>query len=75
MSGRVRGKTERRRDTNQPRKTMNIVVVGFFLWIAFILNTFWFMWTGGGGNIYENNNAGSWLGIHMLSDDMPSPVA
>ena len=43
-----KGKTERRRDTNQPRKTMKILVDGYFQWIAFNTNTFSFMGTGGG---------------------------
>ena len=54
MSGRVRGKTERRRDTNQPRKTMKILVDGYFQWIAFNTNTFSFMGTGGGSYAAEN---------------------
>jgi hypothetical protein len=54
MSGRVRGKTERRRDTNQPRKTMKILVDGYFQWIAFNINTFSFMGTGGGSYTAEN---------------------
>ena len=54
MSGRVRGKTERRRDTNQPRKTMKILVDGYFQWIAFNTNTFSFMGTGGGRYTAEN---------------------
>ena len=54
MSGRVRGKTERRRDINQPRKTMKILVDGYFQWIAFNTNTFSFMGTGGGSYTAEN---------------------
>ena len=54
MSGRVKGKTERRRDTNQPRKTMKILVDGYFQWIAFNTNTFSFMGTGGGSYTAEN---------------------
>ena len=54
MSGRVRGKTEQRRDTNQPRKTMKILVDGYFQWIAFNTNTFSFMGTGGGSYTAEN---------------------
>ena len=54
MSGRVRGKTERRRDTNQPRKTMKILVDGYFQWIAFNTNTFSFMGTGGGSYTAKN---------------------
>lgn len=54
MSGRVRGKTERRRDTNQPRKTMKILVDGYFQWIAFNTNNFSFMGTGGGSYTAEN---------------------
>lgn len=54
MSGRVRGKSERRRDTNQPRKTMKILVDGYFQWIAFNTNTFSFMGTGGGSYTAEN---------------------
>jgi hypothetical protein len=54
MSGRVRGKTERRRDTNQPRKTMKILVDGYFQWIAYNTNTFSFMGTGGGSYTAEN---------------------
>ena len=54
MSGRVKGKTERRRDTNQPRKTMKILVDGYFQWIAFNTTTFSFMGTGGGSYSAEN---------------------
>ena len=54
MSGRVRGKTERRRDTNQPRKTMKILVDGYFQWIAFNTDTFSFMGTGGGSYTAKN---------------------
>ena len=54
MSGRVRGKTERRRDTNQPRKTMKILVDGYFQWIAFNTSNFRFSGTGGGSYSVEN---------------------
>ena len=48
MSGRVREKTERRRDTNNPRKTMKILSGSKFQWIAYDLDSKKFIATGGG---------------------------
>lgn len=48
MAGRVNGAQERRRDTNRPRKTMKILVDGYFQWIAFNTMSFSFHGTGGG---------------------------
>ena len=48
MAGRVNGDQERRRDTNRPRKTMKILVEGFFRWIAYNTESFSFHGTGGG---------------------------
>ena len=48
MAGRVNGNQERRRDTNRPRKTMKILVDGFFQWIAYNTESFSFHGTGGG---------------------------
>tara|TARA_X000000950_G_scaffold244372_1_gene300448 strand:- start:1848 stop:2513 length:666 start_codon:yes stop_codon:yes gene_type:complete len=54
MAGRVNGDTERRRATNRPRKTMKILVDGYFQWIAFNAATLSFMGTGGGRYTAEN---------------------
>ena len=48
MAGRVNGNQERRRDTNRPRKTMKILLEGFFQWIAYNTESFSFHGTGGG---------------------------
>tara|TARA_B100001059_G_C17839143_1_gene590659 strand:- start:2994 stop:3659 length:666 start_codon:yes stop_codon:yes gene_type:complete len=48
MAGRVNGNQERRRDVNRPRKTMKILVDGYFQWIAFNTASFSFHGTGGG---------------------------
>ena len=48
MAGRVNGNQERRRDTNRPRKTMKILLKGFFQWIAYNTESFSFHGTGGG---------------------------
>lgn len=48
MAGRVNGDQERRRDINRPRKTMKILVEGFFQWIAYNTESFSFHGTGGG---------------------------
>ena len=52
MAGRVNGNQERRRDTNRPRKTMKILLEGFFQWIAY--NTESFSFHGTGGKLYRN---------------------
>jgi hypothetical protein len=49
MAGRVKGDQEQRRDTSRPRKTMKILVDGYFQWIAFNTASFSFHGTGGGG--------------------------
>ena len=48
MAGRVNDNQERRRDTNRPRKTMKILLKGFFQWIAYNTESFSFHGTGGG---------------------------
>ena len=48
MAGRVKDNQERRRDTSRSRKTMKILVDGYFQWIAFDTATFTFHGTGGG---------------------------
>ena len=48
MAGRVNGDQEQKRDTNRPRKTMKILVEGFFQWIAYNTESFSFHGTGGG---------------------------
>jgi len=48
MAGRVMGDQERRRDTERPRKTMKILLAGYFQWIAYDTATFSFYGTGGG---------------------------
>ena len=49
MAGRVKGDQEQRRDNSRPRKTMKILVDGYFQWIAFNTASFSFHGTGGGG--------------------------
>ena len=48
MAGRVIGNDEQRRDTTRSRKTMKILVDGYFQWIAFDTATFSFHGSGGG---------------------------
>ena len=48
MAGRVNGDQERRRDINRPRKTMKILVEGYFQWIAYNTKSFSFHGAGGG---------------------------
>jgi hypothetical protein len=54
MAGRVKENQERRRDTSLPRKTMKILIDGFFQWIAFNSATFSFHGSGGGRYNAEN---------------------
>ncbi len=51
MGGRVTEDGERRRDINRPRKTMKLLLDGYFQWIAFNVETFKF--SGSGGGSYE----------------------
>ena len=51
MSGRYNNGEFRTRDTNLPRKTMKVLIDGFFQWIAFNNETFSF--SGSGGGEYE----------------------
>ena len=51
MSGRYNNGEFRTRDTNLPRKTMKVLIDGFFQWIAF--NTETFSFSGSGGGEYE----------------------
>ena len=48
MAGRVKGDQEQRRDITRARKTMKILVDGYFQWIAFNTASFSFHGTGGG---------------------------
>ena len=48
MAGRVKGDQEQRRDITRSRKTMKILVDGYFQWIAFNTASFSFHGTGGG---------------------------
>ena len=51
MSGRYNNQEFRARDTKLPRKTMKVLIDGFFQWIAF--NTETFSFSGSGGGEYE----------------------
>ena len=51
MSGRFNNGEFRTRNTDLPRKTMKILIDGFFQWIAFNIETFKF--SGSGGGEYE----------------------
>ena len=42
MAGRMTDEGERRRDTTRPRKTMKILLDGYFQWIAYNTETFQF---------------------------------
>ena len=57
MAGRVTDKGEKRRDLNRSRKTMKILMDGFFQWIAFDTSNFRFYGSGGGSynTEYEKN--------------------
>tara|TARA_B100000963_G_scaffold240466_1_gene210369 strand:+ start:38290 stop:38835 length:546 start_codon:yes stop_codon:yes gene_type:complete len=48
MAGRINGEEKRRRDTNRPRKTMKILLGGYFQWIAYDTKRFSFYGAGGG---------------------------
>ena len=48
MAGRINGEEERRRDTNRPRKTMKILLGGYFQWTAYDTERFSFYGAGGG---------------------------
>ena len=54
MAGRVKDNQERRRDTSRTRKTMKILIDGYFQWIAFNTATFSFHGTGGGSYTAAN---------------------
>ena len=84
MAGRVNGDQERRRDTDRPRKTMKILVDGYFQWIAY--NTASFSFHGSGGGSYttledtytetidyfsrDNNKVGISLGFEYTKKGM-----
>ena len=51
MSGRYNNGEFRTRNTGLPRKTMKVLIDGFFQWIAF--NTETFKFSGSGGGEYE----------------------
>lgn len=67
MAGRVKDNQERRRDTSRPRKTMKILIDGYFQWIAFNSATFSFHGTGGGS--YTAANGAYTETIHYFSRD------
>ena len=48
MVGRIRNGKEQRRNLDRPRKTMKILINGYFQWIAFNTETFQFSGSGGG---------------------------
>ena len=54
MAGRIRNGKERIRDLDRPRKTMKILINGYFQWIAF--NTETFQFSGSGGGKYSTKN-------------------
>ena len=54
MVGRIRNGKEQRRDLDRPRKTMKILINGYFQWIAF--NTETFQFSGSGGGKYSTKN-------------------
>ena len=54
MAGRVKKDGESRRNLNGPRKTMKILLNGYFQWTAFNTDTFGFF--GSGGGIYTALN-------------------
>ena len=67
MAGRVNGNEERRRDITRPRKTMKILVDGYFQWIAF--NTATFSFHGSGGGRYTAKNGAYIETIDYFSRD------
>ena len=67
MAGRVKGDQEHRRDTSRPRKTMKILVDGYFQWIAF--NTVTFDLHGIGGGTYTAANGTYTETIDYFSSD------
>ena len=54
MSGRYNNGEFRTRNTDLPRKTMKVLIDGFFQWIAF--NTESFKFSGSGGGEYETED-------------------
>ncbi len=84
MAGRVNGDQERRRDTNRSRKTMKILIDGYFQWIAFNTASFSFHGTGGGSYLAaegtytetidffsrDNNKVGISLGFDYVKKGM-----
>ena len=54
MVGRIRDGKEQRRNLDRPRKTMKILINGYFQWIAF--NTETFQFSGSGGGKYSTKN-------------------
>ena len=62
MAGRVTDEGEKRRDLNRSRKTMKILIDGFFQWIAFDTSNFRFFGSGGGSynTEYENPQKGGY---------------
>ena len=57
MAGRVTDQGEKRRDLNRSRKTMKILIDGFFQWIAFDTSNFRFFGSGGGSYNTEYGNS------------------
>ena len=54
MVGRIRDGKEQRRNLDRPRKTMKVLINGYFQWIAF--NTETFQFSGSGGGKYSTKN-------------------
>lgn len=59
MAGRVTEQGETRRRVDVPRKTMKVLIDGYFQWIAFNTETFEFSGTGGG--TYTANKSGDYI--------------
>jgi hypothetical protein len=67
MAGRVKETGEARRNLNRPRKTMKILINGYFQWIAFNTETFGFF--GSGGGTYKVSNGEYTEQIEYFSRD------
>ena len=67
MAGRVKDTGEARRNLNGPRKTMKLLLNGYFQWTAFNTDTFGFF--GSGGAIYTAENGTYTEQIEYFSRD------
>lgn len=56
MAGRVKPKGEQRRDLNRSRKTMKLLLDGYFQWTAFDTASMRFMGSGGGTYTAQDGN-------------------